>query len=154
MKSFFAFSALALILTFSCSSAFAQSSTGKKPDLVTTSLKLQRLSKTELNVIWTIRNAGDGDARLVDLNRQPLVSYLVEGTGKREITAGTQWALVSNNVPILSEKTVLKPGESVSGSFSLPYVEQDNLVSYRFQLDPINVVEELKKENNTFISRL
>lgn len=127
----------------------------RKPDLTVVSTTIKKDGVDQLNVIWSIKNLGDADARLVGLNREPLVSYLVEGSNKKE-AAGVahQWREVSRNVPLVCSKEILKPGESVSGTFRLPYIEQESLVSYRLSLETESALQEQKKENNSIIAIL
>ncbi|GEM_PF-2759403 len=160
MKLHFSFSTSVLIIAFFCLANLSETKaqrylTEKRPDLALISATVKKNGTDQLNVIWSIKNNGDADAQLLGANREPLVSYLIEGSGKKE-ARGVQhtWREVSRSIALECEKSVLKPGEVASGSFALPYIEQESLVSYRFSLDPNNVLAELKKDNNSIIAVL
>lgn len=158
MKSTILGSASALLLALLCLSASTTLSAQrglKAPDLVISSCKIQKASTNELNVIWSITNKGDAEAQLVGANREPLVSYVIEGSDKKDAPGVRHnWRRVGEEHALNCEKTVLKPGESVTVRLSLPYIEQENLVCYQVNLETDQIIADAKRENNSIIAIL
>lgn len=122
----------------------------KKPDLSLISATVKREGTDQLNVIWSIKNTGDGTA--ADIS--DLVSLNVESSAKpnRAGEAHT-WILRGNQLPLGNGKRELKPGETVSGSSLIACSAQD-LVSLRVSLYIEQENYELKKENNSLVTLL
>jgi hypothetical protein len=117
-------------------SAFSQEDGELQDNLRIVSLKATKQRNNLVSYAWSIRNDGQKTAALVDTKGNPLVSYAVEGSSKREPFDNADFELVQENVPLNCGKRELKPGETVSGSFTLPATK--DLVSYRVSLvDPL-----------------
>ena len=116
--------------------AFSQEDGELQDNLRIVSLKATKQRNNLVSYAWSIRNDGSKILPLVDPKGNPLVSYAVEGSSKREAETSVDFELVQDNVPLNCGKRELKPGESVSGSFTLPAKKE--LVSYRLSLvDPV-----------------
>ncbi len=135
-------------------SAFSQDGSELKDDLHFVSLKATKQRNGLVSYAWSIRNDGAKTIQLTDPKGSPLVSYAVEGSSKREPFDNADFQLVQENVPLNCGKRELKPGESVSGTFSLPAVK--DLVSYRLSLvDPaLGYVEQDNLKTSSIIAVL
>ncbi|MCC6726305.1 MAG: hypothetical protein IT258_17490 [Saprospiraceae bacterium] len=110
-------------------SAFSQEDGELQDNLRFVSLKATKQRNGLVSYAWSIRNDGSKSVPLTDLKGNSLVSYAVEGSSKREAETNADFQLVQENVPLNCGKRELKPGETASGSFTLP--SQKELVSYR-----------------------
>lgn len=109
-------------------SAFSQEGS-ELQDLRFISLKASKQRNGLVSYAWSIRNDGSKTVQLTDLKGNPLVSYAVEGSSKREPFDNADFQLVQENVPLNCGKRELKPGETATGTFTLP--SQKELASYR-----------------------
>ncbi len=135
-------------------SAFSQEDGELQDNLRFVSLKATKQRNGLVSYAWSIRNDGSKTVPLTDLKGNPLVSYAVEGASKREAETNADFQLVQENVPLNCGKRELKPGESVSGTFTLPATK--DLVSYRLSLvDPaVGYIEQDNLRTNSIIAIL
>ncbi len=148
---------LSMVLCFAMAvaqPALAQDGDKLPDDLRLVSLKATKLRTGLVSYAWTLKNEGTTLAQLADQRGNALVSYAVEGSSKREPFDRVDFQLVQDNVPLNCGKRELKPGESVSGTFSLPAVK--DLVSYRLSLmDPaLGYVEQDNLKTSSIIAVL
>jgi hypothetical protein len=134
-------------------SAFSQEDGELQDNLRFVSLKATKQRSGLVSYAWSIRNDGSKSVPLTDIKGNPLVSYAVEGASKRE-ALDSDFQLVQENVPLNCGKRELKPGESVSGTFTLPATK--DLVSYRLSLvDPaVGYIEQDNLRTNSIIAIL
>ncbi len=153
LKFFVSTTALALFasLFFSNTLAAQRYLTEKKPDLVLLAVTAKKEGIDQLNVIWSIQNQGDATA----LNIDKLIFFNVEGSTKPNRAGETHnWILTQNRLALNLSKQELKPGEIIKGNTLLPYIEQENLVSYRVTIDVNDDFYELKRDNNSLVTLL
>jgi hypothetical protein len=122
------------LLVFFFSTSLSTKATAQDGDKVMehlgfVSLKATKLKNGLVSYAWSIRNNGPQTIQLTDPKGSSLVSYAVEGSSKREPFDNADFQLVQENVPLNCGKRELKPGETASGTFTLP--SQKELVSYR-----------------------
>lgn len=154
LKFFFSTSALlAMFLSFFPGSNLSAQRylTERKPDLVLLAVTAKKEGVNQLNVIWSIQNQGDAPAQEVD----KLLSFVLEGsTRPNKPGENHNWVLKQERVALNVSQPELKPGEILRGSTLLPYIEQENLVSYRVTINVNDDFYESKKDNNTLVTQL
>lgn len=141
-----------LLCVFCSSSIFAQRYlTERKPDLVLKSVSVKRspADAGQLLISYSIQNIGDETA----LEFNDVVGIRLESSNKlNQPGVLHNWVPQANRADLNTGKKELKPGETLTGSTLIPFIEQDNLISLRVSLDINNDFYESKKENNSLIT--
>ena len=145
---------LLVIAFFTClvQSANAQRYLSERfPDLKVVKITAKRDTENGLTVIWSIQNVGEGTAKLLGANKEPLVTFSLDVSDK-SATANQQhnWQQLSSDILLEAGKKELLPGEILDGNFKLdvPAGAWSKLVAIRVGVDSGNQLHEAVRENN------